>query len=281
MGWSENLAAWADLYYVNYWDNNIHAAYHFHDEHPEWHKPIYACRAIDWEVWVGLARDQTIINWVDVAISIAPHMDRRLRSEREWGDKLHLIPCGIDTERFSMKKKWYVEGKRNVILPCNEIDWVLKNVPEGLKIFAMLRRKYVDYDWRLYIRGKWCQGEYFKIYIQDLITKLDLQGTIEIIDQEVPDYNEFLEKMDYCLLPSYKEAFSYVTGECAAKGIKPILNWWYGAEEIWPKQWLYTTPDQAVEMFVENYNPKDYRDYIIEHKNVETMLAEFDRILGT
>jgi glycosyltransferase involved in cell wall biosynthesis len=263
--------------------------YRWYQENPEWKKPVVAVRAIDWEIWQGLVRDQAIIDWVDHAICIAPHMERKLRSEARWGDKLHLIPCGVNTTRFSLKKKF---GGYNVLIPCNEIDWVLKNVPEGMKIFAMLKKRLPDLPWKLFIRGKWCQGEYFKVYIQDLINKLGIFADTTIIDQGVPDYNEFLEDMDYCLLPSYKEAFSYVTGECAAKGIKPILNWWFGAEEIWPSTWLYRRPDEAVEMFCERVSNKQIdldsneygyslRKWIIENKNSEEMCKKFDEVLGT
>lgn len=278
MGFSEYLAEWADLYYINYWDNNVHAAYHWHQNHPEWKRPIYAVRAIDWEVWCGLVRDQSIIDWVDHAFCIAPHIERKLRSESQWGEKLHLIQCGINLERFTPKKTY---GRYNIVLPCNEIDWHLKNVSEGFKIFAMLRKRYARAPHHLFVRGKWCQGEYFKVFHQDLIDKLGIRDCVTIIDQPVDDYNAFLEDMDYCLVPSYKEAFSYVTGECAAKGIKPVLNWWYGAEEIWPKEWLYTTPDQAVDMLSSDFVPHQLRKYIEKEKNVKTMFQQFDKVLGT
>ncbi len=277
MGWSEFLAQEVDVYYVKFWDNNIHAAYRWHQDHPEAHKPKYVCRILDWECWQGLVRDQKIIDWVDEAICIASHIERKLRLENRW-DRLHLIPCGIDTERFSLRKK---EKGCNIVIPCNEIDWHLKNVSEGMKIFAMVRRKDVTIPWKLFIRGKWCQGEYFKVFHEDLMDKLDIRRVTTIIDQPVEDYNEFLEDMDYCLVPSYKEAFSYVTGECAAKGIQPILNWWYGAEEIWPKEWLYTTPDEAVEKFHTHIPPLELRTYIETSKNVKTMLEAYDVLLGT
>lgn len=278
MGFSEHLAAWADVYYINYWDNNIHAAYHWYQDHPEWKKPKFIVRAIDWEVWSGLARDQRIVDWVDEAICITPHIEEQLRKHANFGNKLHLIPCGIDTERFTLKQGL---GTFNIVLPCNEIDWILKNVTEGIKIVGSLHRKHPEIPYVLYVKGKWTQGnEYFKVYFNDLVKKAGLEGRVSFIDQEFPDYNEFLENMDYCLVPSYKEAFSYVVGECAAKGIKPICNWWYGAEDIWPKEWLYTLPEDAVSMFTKDYDPEKLRRYITEHKNVKQMFAQYDQLLG-
>jgi glycosyltransferase involved in cell wall biosynthesis len=278
MGFSENLYAWADLYYVNFWDNNIHAMFHWYEAHPNDKKPIVVVRAIDWEIWQGLVRDQRIIDWVDHAICIAPHMERKLRSEARWGDKLHLIPCGVDATKFPLRRK---EQGHNILIPCNEIDWHLKNVSEGIKIFAMLKKE-STLPWKLFIRGKWCQGEYFKVFHLDLIEKLGIKDDVTIIDSHIGDYDAFMEDMDVCLVPSYKEAFSFVTGECASKGIKPVLNHWYGAEEIWPIEWIYQTPDEAVEKIkCGGWKPEEYRDYILKNKNVEDMFKAYDKILGT
>lgn len=276
MGASENLAAWADLYFIDFWDNNIHYLYNWYQEHPDVRKPKFAVRAVDWEVWCGLARDQRIIDWVDVAICIAPHIERKLRSDNEWKN-LHLIRCGVDVNKYQMSNK----GGFNVVLPCNEIDWILKNVAEGIKIFGMLKKKTPELPWRLFIKGKWTQGnEYFKVLYKDLFQKLHIEQNVMIVDNHVENYDEFLEQMNFCLVPSFKEAYSYVTAECAAKGIKPILNNWYGADELWPKEWLYTTPDEAVSMFLHDYDPEQIREWVVENSNMDDMMKEYDRVLG-
>lgn len=286
MGASEHLAQWADLYFVDSWTNNIHYLFDLYhgdprgNRTPDWDnnkKPIVVCRALDHEVWIGLARDQRIIDWVDHSICIAPHIERQLRKHNEWNN-LHLIPIGVDTDKFEFIKRIH---RYNIVLPCNEIDWHLKNVSEGLKIFAMLKKKTPDFPWHLTIKGKYCQGEYFKVFHEDLIDKLGIRKDVTIIEEQIPDYNAFLDEMDFCLVPSYKEAYSYVTAECASKGIKPILNHWYGAEELWPKEWLYTTPDRAVEMFLEPYSAENIRGWVYQNSNVKTMLKKYDELLGT
>ena len=87
-GASEFLAQWADLYYVDTWDNNIHYLYKLyhglHDDMPaDWDNtkiPKIVVRILDWEAWIGMVRDQSIIDWVDQAICIAPHIEHKLRS---------------------------------------------------------------------------------------------------------------------------------------------------------------------------------------------------------
>jgi hypothetical protein len=41
---------------------------HTPSENTEVKKPKIICRAIDWEVWIGLCRDEAIADWVDEVI---------------------------------------------------------------------------------------------------------------------------------------------------------------------------------------------------------------------
>ena len=76
-----------------------------------------------------------------------------------------------------------------------------------------------------------------------------------------------------------KEAFSFVTAQCAAKGIKPILNWWYGAERIWPIEWLYRKNSEAVKMFESKDNPEAYRHAVESSYTNERFYAEMDKVV--
>jgi hypothetical protein len=280
MGASEILFEWADLYFVDGWENNIHYLYNWYKEHPEAKKPKVACRAIDWEVWQGLARDQDIIDWVDYQFAIAPHIARKLQSENRW-DRLEVIKCGIDTQKFTFRKDGNSFGY-NVLIPCNEIDWHLKNVSEGIKIFAMLCDLKPWGNWKLTIKGKWTgMYGYMKVFHLDLIEKLGIKDRVTIIEEHVPDYNEFLEQFNYCLVPSYKEAYSYVVGECAAKGIRPVINHWLGAEELWNPDWIYQTPNIAINHFNVNFSAKKNREWVIKNSNFKDMAEKYDKILGT
>jgi len=286
-GASEVIFQWCDLYYVNFFDNNIHYLYKWHKDNPNIKKPTIVVRALDWDVWCGLARDPEMALWIDKVITITPHIKKKLLAENTAykEDKVALIRCGVNLEKFTFKKSF---GGYNIVIPCSEIDWHLKNVSEGFKIFAMLKKK-SDKPWKLFVRGKWCQAEYFKVFHEDLIDKLGIRDDTTLTTSPVPDFNQYLEQMDYCLHPSYKEAFSYATGECAAKGIIPVLNHWYGAEDTWPKEWLYNTPDEAVEKILNWEKDKKMADveraycrsYMENHYSLEKMCSEYDRILGT
>ena len=76
--------------------------------------------------------------------------------------------------------------------------------------------------------------------------------------------------MDYSLSCSYKEAFSLITAESMACGLKPVIHNWLGAKDIWGDQWTFNTIDEAVEIFLGDYISNDYRlvkyPHIPEHR---------------
>ena len=285
-GASEFLSQWADLYYVDTWDNNIHYLYKlYHGLHnempPEWDnkkKPIVVCRALDWEVWIGFVRDQSIVDWVDKVICIAPHIQKKLESEMEWHGKLKLIKPGVNLDRFPLKTR-ETDGYQ-IGMALGDMWWP-KNHMAGLDIFTTLLTK--NNKWRLHIRGQHEGGnEFWKQMYEHYLDSRNIRDKVTLYSH-VDDMNDWYENIDYLLHPGMKEAFCYAIGEAMAKGIKPIINNFYGAPDIWNFNYLYNTHHQAVVQFSNGTRirpNKVYRQYIEENYNVKRMMQEYDSFLG-
>jgi hypothetical protein len=282
-GASEHLVQWADLYFVEWSTNNIRYLYKFyqgiHEKsmYPEnWDnnkKPIMVCRAIDWDVWIGWARDQELINWVDKWVCIAPHIEKKLRAEADFGDKLKLIRPGVNLERFPLKAKKTDGYQIGMVLGDM---WVYKNVIGGLNIFAMLPNKF-----KLHIRGQHEPGEFNPVFFNHFLESRGLKDRVKLYPP-MSDMNEFYEEIDMLLVPCLKESFNYGVGEAMAKGIRPVINNFYGAPDIWDKKYLFNNYTQAVNMIQElATDPMEYRDYIDKHYNIKRMMKEYDEWLGT
>lgn len=291
-GASEYIAQWADLYYIDWWDNNIHYLYKlYHGDtsvsRPEnWdnnRKPKIVVRAIDWEVWLGYVRDQKIIDWVDQVICIAPHIEKKLRMEANFGGgleetmpkKLKLIRPGVDLDKFPLKTRQTDGFQIGMVLGDM---WVFKNNIGGLNIFAMLAKQ--DPRWKLHIRGQHEPGEYYPVYYEHFLKSRNLEKRVTL-DAEYLNMNDFYDKLDYLLHPGLKETFCYGVGEAMAKGIKPVINTFYGSEDIWDRKYRFYDYEEAVSMFNGEFNPLEYRNYIKEHYNADRMYQEFDELLGT
>lgn len=263
-GVSEHLAQWADVYYLDWWDNNIHYLWKLyngdedHNRTPDWNndkKPKVIVRAIDWEVWVGLARDQRIIDWVDEVIVIAPHIEKKLRTDNNWGTKIHLIRPGVNLEKFSLKDRSNDGYQLGMVLGDM---WWYKNHMGGLDIFTQLHNK--NKNWKLHIRGQHEAGDYNPVMFNYYLESRGIKDAVVLYPQ-LASMNVFYESIDILLHPGMKETFSYAVAESMAKGIPAVVNDFYGSRDIYPSKMLYQTHDEAVSMIERLHHSAKNPDY--------------------
>ena len=85
--------------------------------------------------------------------------------------------------------------------------------------------------------------------------------------------NEWLEDKDYLIHPSHYESFSYAVAEAMAKGIRPLINRWPGAEETW-----------GDEFFLDDFNleqdPERFRGIIEKKYNIKRTVKQLNEIYG-
>lgn len=283
-GASEYLAQWADIYYVDTFDNNLYYLYKLYhgdttvSRTPDWDnnkKPRVVVRALDWEVWLGQARDQALIDWVDDVICIAPHIEGELRAHADFGDKLHLIPPGVNLDRFPQKTK-HTDGFQ-IGMVLGDMWWP-KNHMGGLDIFTTLYRQ--DPRWRLHIRGQHEGGtKYWEKMYEHYIDSRGIKDAVTLYGPYL-DMNDFYENIDVLLHPGMKEGFCYAVGEAMAKNIPVVVNEFYGSRAIWRHEDLYQTHTQAIEMIKNLRQDTTCRKYIETAHNMKDMLEAYDRLLG-
>src|SRR3990167_716535 len=244
-GSSEYLAQWADIYYCEDWDNNVSYLYKLYNGladpenyPPDWDnnkKPKIVVRPLDWTVWLGFARDQKMIDWVDKVICIAPHIEKELRAHGDFGDKLKCIRPGVNLDKFTLKTK-VTDGFQ---LGMNLGDmWVYKNHMGGLDIFTTLYRQ--DPRWRLHIRGQFENQTYDPINWNHYLKSRGIKNVVTLYPHQ-EDMNQWYENIDILLHPGMKEAFCYAVAEAMAKGIQVVVNDFYGSKDIWVPGSIYQT----------------------------------------
>ncbi len=284
-GASEYLAQWADLYYVDFSDNNIHYLRDLyigdprHCRTPDWNnskRPKFVVRAIDWDIWIGYARSQELVDFVDQWICIARHTEKKLRSEATYSpaSKLKLIRPGVNLDNFTLKTKQTDGFQLGMVLGDM---WVYKNHMAGLDIFTSLYRK--DSRWRLHIRGQHEPGEYNKAMFDHYLDSRGIKDAVTLYPH-VENMNDWYENIDILLHPGMKETFVYCIAESLSKGIKVVANNFYGSSDIWPNELIYQTHNEAIEMINGlRKEPEYYREIVKNKYPLEKMLNEFDALL--
>jgi hypothetical protein len=283
-GASEHLAQWADIYYVDFWDNNIHYLHKLYNGDPDknrpegWDnnkKPRVVVRAVDWEVWIGFVRDQSMIDWVDNIIVIAPHIEEELRKHAEFGNKITLIRPGVNLEKFTPKVSVTDGFQLGMVLGDM---WFPKQHMMGLDIFHQLWQK--DKRWKFHIRGQHEGGnDFWKKMFDYYVESRGMQDAVTLYLQ-TDDMNAWYEHIDILLHPGMKEAFCYAVGEAMAKDIQVVCNDFYGSRDIWPGDILYLDSQEAIKK-ITNKDPLNTREYIERNYSLKEMTDAYDHLLGT
>lgn len=286
--YNPELVEWADVVWFDTCDNNLKSAtkpseailsddanyfpWDLHDMDLSNKKIIV--RPIDIEVWHG---HHTESRWdvVDDVIFIADHIKDIANPfelpERRPDLRVHVVPCAVDLDKYSFR-----EHQRGYNIAVVSERWVSKGVSEILQI--ALKLKQIDPRYKITWLGKrsdypW-EHEYRDEFVSHHNLNLEFVNVVDSVDA-------FLEDMDYLLHASHKEAFSYATAEAMAKGIKPVLHRFYGADTLWPNM-TWDSIDQAIEMITEDkYDSNSYRQYLIDHRyTLPQMMESIDRIIN-
>ena len=286
MGMNPDLLAWSDLTYIDFLDNNFYNAFngstgeHDSSEWKPYPKERIAVRMIDLDIWQGRHNDPRIWPYLDDAIVInqfyydkiynetTPHSDR----------KLHLIRPGVDLNTFTFKS----DRQRGYKIGCVSGDmWEAKSCFETIRIYQEVCHKYPNQPWELYIRGNMKQPEWHQHAYDQLINVSPFPENIHIIPQiSQPELVEFYKGMDYILVTSHKEAFSFAAAEGMATGAKPVLNNFFGSE--WPDRYRFNSINEAVTMLGEDeWEPEEYRQYIVDNYDLKRMLQQYDELFQT
>lgn len=270
------MVEWADVLWFDTCDNNIKSAtnpseailsddanfkpWDLH-EHDLTGKKVIV-RPIDIEVWYG-HQDGSLWDVVTDAIFVAPHIQALCNLPENV--KQYLIPCSVDLDRYQFREH---EPGFNIAVVAEK--WTSKGSNSILQIALKLSK--IDERYKIHWLGRWSDYEWEKAYFNDFIEhhKLNFEFTEWIEGDNAVD--EFLEDKDYILSASHKEAFGYNIAEGMAKGLKPVIHRFYGADDLWPRI-TWDSIDEAVNMIVTPsvegsvgyYNSASYRAYLTLH----------------
>lgn len=242
--------------YVDSWVNEGHS-YPWRLGDMDLSKKTIVCRPIDIEVW---GDHQANVDWnlIDHTIFIAEHIKEKGNLSprlRESTTKQHVVHCGVDLDKFTFK-----ERKPGFKIAVLGEFWMSKGVDYGLQVAMKLKE--IDSRYEIHWLGPNQMYPWEYAYATDFIKRNDLP--IFLNHDFVPSVDEWLEDKNYLLSCSKKEAFGYNIAEAMAKGIKPVIHHFYGAEHIWPGL-TWNTIDEAVESLTDHhYDSNAYLLYLKE-----------------
>ena len=248
---------WADIIWVEWSNENAISASYLKPNSKKLFIRLHRYEAFDFY--------PLLIEWdrVDKLIIVNNYI-RDILNERSLNiddSKIKLIANGIDISRLSFHEHSYGYN----------IAWVshitpMKNLHFALEILRKLLE--ISDKYMLHVAGNFTDLVYEK-YIKQSIKNMNLDKNVVFYDW-VNDINEWLNDKNYLLSTSVCEGHPFNIIEAMAKGIKPVVNNFYGAEFSFDKQFLFNNIDEAITMITtDQYDSKLYHTYIIEKQWTE------------
>jgi len=161
-----------------------------------------------------------------------------------------------------------------------DIAWVARIIMKknpGMFLQIMAKLVAIDPAYRLHIAGVG-RDLLLQRYIDSLIGKLGLGQHIVFYDF-VEDMPTWLQDKGVLLSTALYESFGMSIGEAMAAGAFPVIHNFPGADQLWPRECLYSTVDEAVEL-IRLAAPGKYVDFVRERYDAPIQFAATDALLA-
>ncbi|WP_084184940.1 glycosyltransferase [Desulfonatronum thiodismutans] len=193
-------------------------------------------------------------NFIDIMVYVSQHMMTHVLQMHRLNTPGAVIWNGVDLSKYC-----YVKRLRGFNVAFVGYIKLIKNPQLLIQVIAALRNKDVRY--RLHIAGA-IKDIQIKYYLEHQIKILGLEKNV-LFYGHVSDINNWLEDKNYLISTSLSESFGVNIIEAMAKGIKPIIHNWPGANELYPPELVFTTVDEAVNLIIsKNYDSAMYNKYV-------------------
>lgn len=261
---------WADIVWLE-WANQL--AYEITNKLPKNNKKII-CRLHGYE---ALAEDLNLIKWdlVDHIIFVAHNVQNTAYQNFPELTKIpaSVVYNGINLTKYKFKNR--KKGKNLVFLGHF-------NYKKNPVLAAQILKKLVeiDADYKFYWAGS-MQTESLFNYIGYITDKLGISDRF-FFEGFKTNIDEYLEDKDIFFSTSIHEGYGVAILEAMTKGIKPVIHNFYIAEEFYPKDFIFNTIDEAVEMITsEDYDSVKYRKFVEDKSSLEQQIKQISDILSS
>lgn len=251
----------ADILWFDFADANLIAASKENADYLKTKKVIARIHAVEYYMNFHHAIDWSCVGDL---IFVSDHMRRMCNQDGELPVRQHVIHNGIDLDKLEFKKRenGFTLGYAGNIVPAKGILTMFHYFRTLLELEPRFKLKLVGLN-RFSARDL----EFYQHFTKGL--PIEESG-------EVEDINKWLDSIDYLWQPSNAESFSLIVGEAMAKGVKPIINNFYGSKELWPEENVYSNMRQFLKIIEAPYESEKYRQFVERYSLDKEMEKIYD-----
>ncbi|UYP00921.1 methyltransferase domain-containing protein [Oceanotoga sp. DSM 15011] len=256
---------WADIVWIE-WANEL-AVYMSNNINILNEKRVI-CRIHRYEVYSDYMKQ---IDWnkIDKIITVSKNIKENIeKNYKNLNKKVEIINNGVNLEKFKYLKR--KKGKKICYIGYLHMR---KNPMNLLEIMNKIKEE----GYEIEIAGEY-QDKMLKEYMEYMIKEQRIEKNIKFKGW-IKNIDEFLKDKNYIISTSIHESFGYGIAEAMSRGIKPLINNFEGAYDIWPKHLIYNTIDEAIKILKEDeYNSEYYREWIENNYCFEEKIYQINHL---
>ncbi len=219
------------------------------------------------------------VNWDNVDILVTPgntvtlEMLRRQVPELDSRTTIAAVPNGVNLRKFPFVDRR--QGKNIAFLGNLRM---VKN--PALVLQCMQKLHYIDPGYRLFFGGAF-QDRALEQYLRHMVEALGLRDVV-FFDGWQDDVNCWLADKHYIVSTSICEGHPVGILEGMACGLKPLIHNFPGAEQIFPREFLFNISEEFCEQILSGqYEPRRYREFVEENYSLDRQLRLVNEIFST
>jgi ADP-heptose:LPS heptosyltransferase/tetratricopeptide (TPR) repeat protein/SAM-dependent methyltransferase len=191
-----------------------------------------------------------------------PNLDSRTR--------VVTIPNSVNLEKFNL-----IERKRGKNIACVGYLNMRKNPMFLLQ--CMQKLHYIDTGYKLFFAGNF-QDAMLEQYVRHMADQLGLKDVV-VFEGWQDDISKWLEDKHYIVSTSIGESQGMGLLEGMARGLKPVIHHFPGAEEIFPSEFLFNiSEDFCGQILSDSYEPPRYREFVAARYPLKNEMDSIDKI---
>jgi glycosyltransferase involved in cell wall biosynthesis/Tfp pilus assembly protein PilF len=225
------LLAWADLAWFEWCDDLLIQATRLPKQCP------IVCRLHSYEAFTDMP---SRVDWgkIDHLVFVNQSVRDLVQTQIRPSVPSSIVHNGVDCDRFAIPT-----GKR----PEKKIASVgYINYKKNPTLLLYCFKKIYEYDrgYSLHIAGEH-QDSRIQLYFEHFLRNNPLPVHF---DGWVKDMPSWYADKDFVISTSLFESFHYSIAEGMASGLLPLVHNWYGADNLYPRKFLFEDPDDCLKL---------------------------------
>jgi glycosyltransferase involved in cell wall biosynthesis len=264
------LLAWADLAWFEWCDDLLIQGTRLPRQCP------VICRLHSYEAFTDMP---SRVDWskVDHLVFVNQSVRELAMPQIRRAVPTSIVHNGLDLDRFT------IPGAKTAGKKIASVGYINYKKNPALLLYCFKKIHEYDHGYSLHIAGEH-QDARIQLYFEQFLRNNPLPVHF---DGWVKDMPEWYADKDFVISTSLFESFHYSIAEGMASGLMPLIHNWYGAGNVYPKEYLFEDPDDCLKLLkrLEKADRRaageSNRAYISDHYDLKKTLNEISSLVDS